>query len=92
MVGGKWSREAIMSIWEDQGNLQEGGSVCHLKGQIQFPFEELVSRDDIPSRRSCRRKDAELGREGHLDNARLVAKLVMFLLLKQQKPLTGCGG
>ena len=36
--------------------------------------------------------DAELGREGHLDNARLVAKLVMFLLLKQQKPLTGCGG
>lgn len=73
-----------MSIGEDEGNLQEGGSICNLKGQIQFPFEELVSRDDIPSRRSCRRKDVELGCEGHLDNARLVAELVTFLLLKHR--------
>ena len=28
----------------------------------------------------------ELGSEGHLDNARLVAKLVTFLLFKQQRP------
>lgn len=92
MVGRKWSREAITSIWEDEGNLQEGGRICDLKGQIQFPLEELVSRDDIPTRRSCRRQDVELGHEGHLDNARLGAKLVTFLLLKQQKPPTGCGG
>ena len=52
-----------MSIGEDEGNLQEGGSICNLKGQIQFPFEELVSRDDIPSRRSYRRKDVELESE-----------------------------